>query len=662
MKAPGKVASCIVKEIKAFILAAGFGERLRPITNHLPKPLLPVLGKPVIERLVERVLTAPVAHVGVNTHYKAEMLSHWIRTSAYADKIEVFYENEILGTGGALKNAEPFLTGAPFIVHNSDISSNIGLNILIEKHISEGNIATLAVHNHQEFNNVWIDKRGRLLAIGNAQPDRRGAHRLAFTGIAVYSPEFLDLLPAGNSSVVDAWIRAASLGCKVGTVNFTGCLWADIGTPEAFSSFVFSSLKEDGEVLYIHPTIDCSGAELGARTVIEQGCTLGKKASVRNSILLPGATIQEGSQTENAIVGPGYMITLKEPLAIPSSLPSDLIARFLSDASGKITMTLIGVGGSDRNYYRIRDGNKTAVLMECAKDDPDYQRHLIYTQFFKKYSVPVPELLGSDTGGPAHPIFNKRGYVYVLFEDLGDISLYSWLKCERDISLIEDLYKCIIDIMVNLHTKVSDNVSDCLLLRSRVFDAEHLRWETDYFIKRFVSGLRGMEIPNHSKLYEEFAGLAARVDSFKKTVMHRDFQSQNIMITKGNVPRIIDYQGSRIGPPAYDLASFLWDPYSGMDENNRERLLEYYIARVKDHLGSAFDEDSFRAAIIPCRLQRHMQALGAYGFLSSVKGRSYFLRYVPQALLYLKEEVEEVSNEYPALFELIMGLDEKIGH
>ncbi|MFI5295049.1 MAG: sugar phosphate nucleotidyltransferase [Thermodesulfovibrionales bacterium] len=651
-----------MKEIKAFILAAGFGERLRPLTNHLPKPLIPILGKPVIERLVERVLTAPIAHVGVNAHYKAEMLSQWTETSAYADIIELFYENKILGTGGALKNAESFLRGTPFIVHNSDIFSNIGLNILIERHISEGNIATLAVHNHHKFNNVWIDKRGRLLTVGHTQPERKGSHRLAFTGIAVYSPEFLDLLPVGISSVVDAWLRAVSSGCKVGTVNFTGCRWTDIGTPEAFSSLVFSSLKEDGEVLYIHPTIDCNGADLGGRTVIEKGCIIGKKASVRNSILLPGAKIQEGSQTENAIVGPDYMIPLKEPLAIPSSLPSDLIARFLSHSSSKITMTLIGVGGSDRNYYRIRDGNKTAVLMECAKDDPDYQRHLIYTQFFKKYSVPVPELLGSDTGGPAHPIFNKRGYVYILFEDLGDLSLYSWLKCEKEIPLIEDLYKRIIDIMVNLHTKVSANVSDCLLLQSRVFDAENLRWETDYFIKRFVSGLRGIEIPNHSELYEEFASLAAKVDSFEKVVVHRDFQSQNIMITKGNVPRMIDYQGARIGPPAYDLASLLWDPYCRMDGNNRERLLEYYITGVKDHLGSAFDEDAFRATLIPCRLQRHMQALGAYGFLSSVKGRSYFLRYVPQALRYLKEEVEGVRNEYPVLFELAMGLDEKIEH
>jgi NDP-sugar pyrophosphorylase family protein/aminoglycoside/choline kinase family phosphotransferase len=646
--------------IKAFILAAGFGERLRPITSHIPKPLLPVLGKPVIGRLVERVLAVPVARVGVNAHYKAEMLGQWAETSDYADKIELYHEQKILGTGGALKNAERFLRGSTFLVHNADIFSDINLRVLIEKHISEGNVATLAVHNHHRFNNVQLDKGGRLLSVGDNQPKRKGSHRVAFTGIAVYSSEFLDLLPAGKSSVIDAWLSAQTSGLNVGTVNVTGCRWTDIGTAEAFSSLVFSLLKEEGEVLYIHPEIDCKGADLGARTVIEKGCIIEKKASVRSSILLPGAKVLEGSQIENAIVGPDYAISLKETLAIPSSLPSDLISGFLRGSSGKILMTIIGVGGSDRNYYRIRDGNKTAVLMECAKDDPDYQRHIIYTQFFKKNAVPVPELLGFDTGGSAHPIFVKRGYMYALFEDLGDISLYSWLKCQKETPVIEDFYRRVVDIMVNLHTRVSDNVSDCLLLKSRVFDFAQLRWESDYFIKRYVAGLRGISIPNLSSLCKEFDRLAAIVDTFEKVVVHRDFQSQNVMVANGDVPRIIDYQGARIGPPSYDLASLLWDPYCPIDGGSRERLLEYYINGVRDYRGSAFDEDAFRAKIIPCRLQRHMQALGAYGFLSVVKGRSYFLKYIPQALQYLKEEVKVVKNDYPLLCELIAGLDEKI--
>ena len=650
-----------MEEIKAFILAAGLGERLRPITNHIPKPLLPALGKPIIESVTEKVLATPVERVGINLHYKAEMLLRWAESSEHPEKIRLFHEKEILGTGGALRNAELFLRGSVFMVHNADIFSDIDLSILIEKHLVEGNIVTLAVHNHCQYNNVWIDEGGSLQSVGNGHPARgKGYRRVAFTGIAVYSPDFLDLLPPGKSSVVDAWLRAVKLGLKLGTVDFTGCRWTDVGTPEAFAEFVFSSLKEKGEVLYIHPAVECNGADLGARTVIEEGCTIGKGASVRNAILLPGANVKEGFQIINAIVGPGYMICVKDPPAIPSSLTADLISGFLTDSSGDISMSLVGVGGSDRNYYRISQGSKTAVLMECAKDDIDFQRQIIYTQFFREYSVPVPELLGSDSGGYAQPVFSKRGYVYALFEDLGDISLYSWRKCKSNTPLTEDLYRRILDIMVNLHTRVSENVSGCLLLRSRVFDAQHLRWETSYFFERFVDGLMGFEVPNRSLLDKECDRLAEKVDSFEKVIVHRDFQSQNVMITRGNVPRIIDYQGARMGPPAYDLASLLWDPYFAIDGNIRERLLDYYIERIRNYRRGAFDEAAFRATIIPCRIQRHMQALGAYGFLSIIKGRRYFLRYVPQALEYLKEEAKEVKDEYPVLSELIMNLDEKI--
>lgn len=647
-----------METIKAFILAAGLGERLRPITNHLPKPLLPVLGEPIIERLARKVFSVPVVRAGVNTHYKAEMLYHWAETSSCAGRIELFNESIILGTGGALRNAEHFLRGSTFLVHNADIVSDINLRALIERHISEGNVATLAVHSHPEFSNVWVHEDGTLLSVGGNQPEQMGVRRVAFTGIAVYSERFLDLLPAGNSSVIDAWHRALKSGLRVGTVSFNGCRWTDIGTAEAYSSLVFSSLKADGEVLYIHPSVECKGLGLGADTVIEKGCIIGRSASVRGSILL-GARVDEGSYIENSIVGPDYVVSLKEPQD-PSSLPSSLISGLPSDFSDKISMTLIGLGGSDRKYYRIRGGSKTAVLMECPKDDPDYQRQVAYTQFFRKLSVPVPALLGFYTDGSVQPFLARGGHVYLLFEDLGDISLYTWLKCQKDAGTIEDLYRRVIDIMIALHTRITDNVSDCVLLQSRVFDADYLRWETDYFMNRYIAGPKGIPVPNASLLSREFDRLAALVDSFEKTVLHRDFQSQNVMVTKGDVPRIIDYQGARIGPPAYDLASLLWDPYAPIDRICRERLLEYYIKGVSDYQGSAFGEEIFRQTLIPCRLQRHMQALGAYGFLSTVKGRSYFLKYVPKALQYLKEEVEAAKNEYPLLFELVSGLHEKI--
>ena len=132
------------------------------------------------------------------------------------------------------------------------------------------------------------------------------------------------------------------------------------------------------------------------------------------------------------------------------------------------------------------------------------------------------------------------------------------------------------------------------------------------------------------------------------------------MIMNGGTPRIIDYQGARIGPPAYDVASILWDPYYRLDDEVRDGLLEYYINGVIPHFGKGGQGgifiDNFRDTILPCRLQRHMQALGAYGYLSMVKGKKYFLKHIPEALRLLKEESALTKDEYPELYRLVSAL------
>ena len=205
-------------------------------------------------------------------------------------------------------------------------------------------------------------------------------------------------------------------------------------------------------------------------------------------------------------------------------------------SNSETDVLLIGTGGSDRKYYRIKRNGTTEVLMQCSTSDPDFQRHLEYTQFFQKYSIPVPKLLHVETEKTS-----------AMFEDLGDLSLYSYLKCPRKQEEIEEMYKRVIDILILMHTAVTEHITECPLLQNRVFDYEHLRWETSYFIERFVEGIRDIRLKNLSALNNEFHRLALNVDSFPKTVIHRDFQSQNIMIAKGGIPRVVDYQGARDG-------------------------------------------------------------------------------------------------------------------
>ncbi len=630
-----------MNKINVFILAAGLGERLRPITNHIPKPLIPVLGKPVIQCVLDKISDLPFNKIGINLHYKKEVIEEWVRRCSLNEKITLFPEEEILGTGGALKNAEGFLKEGTFIVHNSDILSDINLSGLLEHHRSSNNFVTLAVHDYPKFNSVAVDDGGFFVGVDRGFSGRK----MAFTGIAVYESGFLDYLPNGKSSVVDAWSIATAEGNKIGT--FDVCrggvesrpYWSDIGSPDAYAAAVFELLRRQGETVYIHPSIDkCAVTEMQGHVVIEEGCNLDSGVSLRNCIVLPGSNVvalnatppQDDSLFENCILGPGFKIDLTraEILCIDED-----------------NRQLIGTGGSDRKYFRIQKDNKSVVLMQCKVDDPDYDRQIEYTRYFIKHAVPVPALIEADTG--------KKN---ALIEDAGDISLYSWLKCPRDRMEVENIYMQVIDIIVLVHTDVTEDISACPLLKSRVFDYDHFRWETEYFIKRFVEGMRNISIRNVLLLDEELHQLAVKADAVPKAVIHRDFQSQNIMVMKGQELRLIDYQGARIGPLAYDAVSLLWDPYFRLEDGMRARLLDYYMDGMKTHYSGKFDEDIFKSSLALCRLQRHMQALGAYGFLSLVKGKRYFQKYVPEGLRLLKDDICYIKDDYPELYGLVMWL------
>lgn len=619
--------------MKIFLPAAGLGERLRPITCQIPKPLLPVLGKPLLEIILDKFSELSSGRIGINLHYKPELMRQWIKQSIFARRMELFPENQILGTGGALKNAEAFLSDNHFLVHNADILSDIDFTRFIETHLSSGNIATLAAHNYPKYNNVVIDENGYVLDVENPETStpnpERIAKKVAYTGIAVYSPEIFKFLPSGISHATVAWLAASGAGHKVQALDFTGCYWSDIGTPATYASAIVDALRKDGETVYIHPSVkECSAVDMSGHIVIESKAILTKGSSLRNCVMLQGSRTKNGEHYENCILGADFKVDLKESEIIRASTDESKI--------------LISTGGSDRKYYRIKKNRETAVLMECGKDDPDFERHIEYTKFLSRYSIPVPEILEA-----------KTGKMQAVFEDLGDISLYSWLKCHRNEEEIEDTYKNVLDIAVMIHSDVTAHIAECPLLQNRVFDYEHFRWETEYFIERFVKGIKKIETENLTALQDEFHSLSYKADSLPKTIIHRDFQSQNIMITKGR-PRLIDYQGMRIGPPAYDIASILWDPYYRLKNDMRERLLEYYSGEmVKHHRPIPLE------SIILCRLQRHMQALGAYGFLSAVKGKRYFLKHIPEGLRLLKEDISILGSEYPELYKLIMALQDK---
>ena len=146
--------------------------------------------------------------------------------------------------------------------------------------------------------------------------------------------------------------------------------------------------------------------------IFESRCVIGAGSYLKNCVVLPEARISDGSSIEDALVGPDYVMRLeKEKRAAPPYFSEDMLERFFQRSSRVLEFRLIGTGGSDRKYYRLRYQGKSAVLMVCSPDDPDYERHITYTAFFRRHSLPVPEMFEADEGreagiirGPGRPL------------------------------------------------------------------------------------------------------------------------------------------------------------------------------------------------------------------------------------------------------------------
>ncbi|MCX6985177.1 MAG: sugar phosphate nucleotidyltransferase [Lentisphaerae bacterium] len=143
-------------KVNAIILAAGIGTRLRPVTDFIPKPLMPVGGVPLLESIIVKMKQAGIAKIAVNTHHLADRIESFIRNSPYSGFVELFQEKEILGTGGPLVNARALLSESEyFVLYNGDILSDLDMGKVVESHVASGKLATL-VTIHGPENRVLV--------------------------------------------------------------------------------------------------------------------------------------------------------------------------------------------------------------------------------------------------------------------------------------------------------------------------------------------------------------------------------------------------------------------------------------------------------------------------------------------------------------------------
>jgi NDP-sugar pyrophosphorylase family protein len=226
--------------MKAMILAAGLGTRLRPLTDDRPKALVEVAGRTLLEICLERLRSFGVSEVIVNTHHFSEMVEAYLKANEnFGMRIEISREEALLDTGGGLKRAAWFfLQGSgdePFVVHNVDVMSTIDLGEMARIHAERGALATLAVQERKSSRYLLFDEDGVLCERESGLVQDCGkTTALAFAGIHVLSPRiFGEMTEEGAFSIISAYLRLAGAGENVVAFRADGCEWRDLGRPES---------------------------------------------------------------------------------------------------------------------------------------------------------------------------------------------------------------------------------------------------------------------------------------------------------------------------------------------------------------------------------------------------------------------------------------------
>ncbi|MCP4022386.1 MAG: phosphotransferase [Desulfobacteraceae bacterium] len=215
--------------MKALILSAGFGTRLLPYTKSLAKPLFTLSGKPILQLAIERLIDCGCKKILINTHHLHGQIETFVKSNQFCADISTIHEPEILETGGAIANAKFHLKDDHFFVVNSDVVCNADLKRLYLYHKKGDQIATLLLHDHEQFNKLRVDDNGYIKSFC----DEKGS--LAFTGIQVLSPEIFDYFPDKKAfSSIEVYEHLCPLK-KVKAYIGNDIFWADIGTPEAYT-------------------------------------------------------------------------------------------------------------------------------------------------------------------------------------------------------------------------------------------------------------------------------------------------------------------------------------------------------------------------------------------------------------------------------------------
>ena len=307
------------RRLRALVLAAGLGTRLRPLTEHVPKPLLPVAGVPILGHSLAQLAAAGCEAAAVNLHHLGEQIRHRFGGAHAGMPLTWSEEPELLGTLGALHPLRDFFAPADLVLLiNGDSLCRWPLRRLVRQHLAGGAAVTLLLTSRpdpaQFGGGVGIDRDGNVTSFRPGDPEQgEVAARHVFAGVHVFSPDLLSRVGPGFSDVVrELYKPMLAEGAKIRTVVDAGP-WHDMGTPQRFLEGVLDRARASWPERLWRRSWISPEASLGSgcrvrRSSIESGARVGEGARVERSVLLPGARIGPGSVVREVIVGFGASI------------------------------------------------------------------------------------------------------------------------------------------------------------------------------------------------------------------------------------------------------------------------------------------------------------------------------------------------------------------
>lgn len=640
---------------KALVLAAGFGSRLRPLTEAIPKPLLPLWNVPLIEHALLRLESWGVTDIMVNLHWKADALERYLSSRKGEAKITLSKEKEILGTGGALRPLRRQIGNDQFWLLNADIAFSVEPEPFVEAANLPGSLGAVWLEPDHGPRTVEIDYAGRITCYHSIEPGVDGNY--TFCGLSLLKPEIFKYLPDKNfCTVIEAFEAAMYDNRFMRGVAVQGSYWADTGTPSSYLDAHRETKRRarknlPGGELYA-PEADRLPLDLPHFFCIGPNAKAAPDVKGSDSILIGNLRVEGNTSVTNSVlVGSDDP---KHPLSIGGKRSNQLTGQIaLADTqinepalkplleqlgwAGETAVSCLGARGSNRTFWRLWHGENTAIAVSYSTERFENTRYAGHTRLLAECGVTVPAVLADIPESQCQA-----------FEDWGEDSLQQRMLGNPGKAL--DWYPAVMALTAKLHGQVTDKVKTDGVALEPPFDRALYEWERQLFEDYLLKERFGFEDGLPADVRKELEMVAEKLMSMPQVVVHRDLQSSNILFRR-KTPAMIDFQGMRMGPAVYDLASLLYDPYVEIDEAARKKLLDEY---AKTGPNAPTEEELALGAV-----QRLIQALGAYGRLASV-GQTAFTRHIAPALDRLLEVADQCGlNALGALTEELIHREEQ---